>query len=149
MLLENERVLEGSLSTKFEQRCLEKVRFHSEIIQSSQNFDHNDPLLFLELDALRSSHVELIPERIKNRGYDPDIDPQTIVLGQRQDLEGWRERHDLNAEEFVIEPSGFGYHIDVYGSDVSRLIEGEKNIMTEWEYCMASKKNLKIRCNLN
>lgn len=119
--------------------------FHKEIIRSSPGFDYDNPLLFLELKALRSFHTELIPDWIKNRGYNPETDPQTIVLGQKQELIDWRERHGLKSEEFVIEPSSFGYHIDIYGDDVLTLTGAEKNKLNEKEYSQKFAKRMNFK----
>lgn len=123
-----------NLRIKFEQECIRMDRFHKNLISTLPEFDHNNPLLFLELDGLKFFHTELIPERIKDRGYDPEKDPQTIVLGTMGELENWIKEKGLNKNEFTIEPSWFGFHIDIYGQDVDLLTGSEKNRLTEARY---------------
>ena len=127
--------IENAQLNRFERQCIKMESFHKKIIGILPDFDHENPLVFLELDGLRLCHTELIPERIINRGYNPNIDPQTIVLGTKNELKRWVEKLGLNQEEFIVEPSSFGYHIDIYGDDVLSLTGIEKNRLTERRYC--------------
>ncbi|MBN2015454.1 hypothetical protein JW766_01340 [Candidatus Dojkabacteria bacterium] len=63
-----------------------------------------------------------IPELLR----DPGVQQQVAVFGDKATLTAWRLSHGLSPQDFPIQPSSFGPHIDIYGNDVESLIPKDR-----------------------
>lgn len=79
-------------------------------------------LYFIEVDQV-FRQMGGVPRWATLEGYNPRINRQVAVFGDRSALKQWRQEKGLDEKKYPIHDARLGTHIDVYGEKmISALI---------------------------